>query len=347
MNKLLKKIIDFFSQKEFLFSVFLVFSVLFPWLNSFEIIFFQTQKTFLNFCILLSFLVFSLFKIFPNYYENFLGFFFSKKIEPFLSLVKWGCDLNRKHPYLIGFFYGMCFLSFLLRFEYPDSNSFFFINSTLLVLRNFFIIPFIGVLGLVNWLSQTFSALIENNIISETELSIILTETNQFSQFDKKLFLHLPFFSSSLSVKNGEKYPIETRRTMFSFARIITSIPGKETLKQTTTSVVGTTVTGSATLTLFFAGGQADKAANSALEQTLSNTSKVLNNPEASQKEKDMASYILREVEEASHDWAVNAGSTQAFRGFKFLFSESSIMSKFERYEDLRSQASTLYTIGQ
>jgi len=159
-------------------------------------IFYQTQKTFLNFCVILSLFLLAVFKFYPNFYEKFLEIFFSTKLNPFLGIVKWGCEITKKYPYIIGFCYGVCFLSFFLRFEYPDSDALFFINSVLLILRNVLFIPYIGVLGLLNWLSKTFYGLVERKVISEFELSAILTGNNQFSVFDRKLFPHLPFLSS-------------------------------------------------------------------------------------------------------------------------------------------------------
>ncbi len=61
-------------------------------------------------------------------------------------------------------------------------------------------------------------------------------------------------------------------------------------MKQLTEPRQVTTVTGSITLTAFLAGAQADKAASSTLESTISNATKVLNSPETSLKEKEMAS---------------------------------------------------------
>jgi len=283
-----------------------------------------------------------LFFFFGFFYDKILSFFFSKNGNFFISLIDKGCHLNKKHPYLVGFFYGICFLSFFLRFEMPESSFFNFLNFFLLFIRNLLIIPFMGVLGLLNWVSKTFSNLIQEKVITEGELSTILTQNQQFSAFDKKLFSYLPFLSSQ-----KKNYSLESRRTMFHFSRIMTQIPSKETLRQTTTSVAGTTLTGSVALTCFFAGARTDKNADSNLKQTTSSTSLILQNPATSNKEKDMALFLQREAKDAWNDWAANGGSTQVFRGIKYLISEPGVMSKLERSDNLRSQASTLYTIGQ
>jgi len=200
MKNLFQKIVNFFSKKEFVLSNFISFGLFFPWLNCFEIVFFQSQKSGLQFCFLFSFFLLGSFLLFPFFYDKILSFFFSKNGNFFISLIDKGCHLNKKHPYLVGFFYGICFLSFFLRFEMPESSFFNFLNFFLLFIRNLLIIPFMGVLGLLNWVSKTFSNLIQEKVITEGELSTILTQNQQFSAFDKKLFSYLPFLSSQKKI---------------------------------------------------------------------------------------------------------------------------------------------------
>ena len=237
---------------------------------------------------------------------------------------------------------GFVYYLFFLRFEFPDSSSFFVINSILLIIRNSLIIPYLGVLGLLNWIANTFSDLIQQNIVSEMELSIILNENNQFSAFDEKLFHHLPFL---LSPKKN--YSLESRRTIFSFVRILSFIPSRETLRYTTQSLFGTTLTGSVVITTFAAGVHADNRAEFNRDQAIELISDVFENPKTSPKERTLAALIEKEAKQAYTAWQNEGGDTIVYRGAKVLLSEPNSAAILDRGRKFADHAIDLRSINQ
>lgn len=86
----------------FIWSFFLIFSILFPVLNSIELLFFQTQKTFAIVCLILAWVLFFIFLIFPKIYDFSLNLLFKEYSKVSLTLFRLGNESIKKHPYLVG-----------------------------------------------------------------------------------------------------------------------------------------------------------------------------------------------------------------------------------------------------
>lgn len=194
-------------EKEIIWSSFLIFSVLFPFLNSYELILYGTQKTYFIVCWNLWLLLFLAFLFFPTLYDRTLNRVFSGFSNYFIVFYQKGSNIIKKSPQIVGFFYGCCFLSFFFQHEISDSIFISWITSFLIIARNLSVIPSLGLLGISRWSVESIERTIAEKNISQQDYYYLM---ENFEKFDTTLFSSLPFIRLE-----KHAYNLETRRNMF------------------------------------------------------------------------------------------------------------------------------------
>ncbi len=334
MNLKFLKCLEKLITKEFMVSFFLIFSLLFPWLNSFEIIVFHTQKTFYFYCVFLWLGLFLLFSFFPKIYDLFLNFFFSKMSNTFLFYLEKSYSLLTQFPRTIGVFYGCCFVSFFFLSEMADSKLFFLLNSCLVFLRNFFVLPFLGLVAMLQWILKDFETTIG---LEKLNFAFSSDNPNNFNFFEKEVFPHFRLINSN------QNYNLEIKRHMFRFIKVSTSnMPNSATLKKVSESTVGATVAGSLGATVFFTGVNTDEGVKQNLALAQQDARRVSESPLTTDLEKDTADILLKRIREAHVDWINDSGPTTAIIGARKLIGEYKQEKLVDNSVLLAKQAATL-----
>ncbi len=237
--------------------------------------------------------------------------------------------------------YGFCLLSFYLQIGIPDSFSLKCVMTFFLLLRNALLFPYLGVNFLSSWIFQNFQHLVESQKCSDRIFVFLKDEKSSFPEFDKHFF-------SSLSLINSKKenYSYETRRTMFTFVRTAFSLPGKEQIPTVVRSTIGTTVAGSAAITVYTSGAQTDQLVRDTHEKTINTCDQILSHPNSTSTHKNLASHLKLKMESAREEWFFEAGSNTGVRGAKILISEPTTTRLKNQVQDISFQATKLNEIN-
>lgn len=193
-------------------------------------------------------------------------------------------------PRCIGIFYGICFLSFFLRFELPDSTSLYILNIILLTIRNLLVLPYLGLNSLVYWILSGLKSLIDKNLVSSDIYSFIRDEKFNFEKNNNNYFYSIPLINKKSQASN-----LSTKRTMFSAIRHFSEAMAKEQIKVVTKWTFGTPVSGSLGVQIFTSGVQTDSIMERRQKQTKEFCESIINNPTAPPSAKQIANKMLEE----------------------------------------------------
>lgn len=322
-------------KTSFIWSSFVSFSILFPFLNTIELIAHQTQKTGAILCMVVNVLLFLTFFIFPKVLHFSVELIFHGFSPIFLFLFEKGNNLVNKYPRLVGLFYGLGFLTFLLRLDNADSVILFWLSLVFLIIRNLTIIPAIGFFGLAKWTASVLETLVKENKIKEQDVQLGLKD---FNVFNNKLFPHLP-----LSQNNPNAYSLKTKRMMFGWTvKTLSSLPENQAMKKAVEVTVGSTITGSAGYTLWTTGGRVEDKVNSNLGQTTLWIDEALASPSASPEFRDLARQARVIADKKAVEWAENRGSTRVHTAVAHIFNNADLRASVADANKLANAAAEL-----
>lgn len=323
----------------FIWSSFISFSIFFPFFNTIELVFYQTQKTFLIFCWVLNCLLFLAFLLSPSVYKLSIEYTFSKFSLLFLKFFEIGSGLLNKYPRVVGFFYGICFLSFLFRSEWPDSNSLLFVSSVLLAIRNLTVIPSLGFYSIAKWTSLTLEQLVKEKKLTE---SSIKNSLNDFQLFNSVLFSNLPLIN-----QNPGFYNLETKRYMFGWVKTTTaSLPKGETLSKTVRTTLGTTILGSFGLTTLTAGLKANSRALECLADATEKLEEIQKNSSTSSDIRETAREMAVCVDNAKLFWQNQTKLSAPYTGVKVILNQAQTREATSEVQTLFLESSKLKALS-
>lgn len=172
-------------KKEIVWSFFISIYLFFPLLNSLELIVYGKQGGSIGF-VLFCWCFFSfLFILKPFFYDLSINVMFSNPLGSSMTYLEKFSLFLKDDLRVVGVFYGLCFLSFYLKVEFPSSLFFYLVNAFLLIARNFFVIPYLGLNLVFLWIMVIFNILIEKKILNQT-IFASLKEKNSGCQKSKK-----------------------------------------------------------------------------------------------------------------------------------------------------------------
>lgn len=274
-------------------------------------------------------MLFLAFLSFPSVYKLSIEYTFSKFSLLFLKFFEIGSGLLNKYPRVVGFFYGICFLSFLFSSEWQDSNSLLITSSVLLAIRNLTVIPSLGFYSIAKWTSLKLEQLVKEKKLTE---SSIKNSLNDFQLFNSVLFSNLPLIN-----QNPGLYNLETKRYMFRWVRTTTAnLPEGEALSKTVRTTLGTTLGGGLGLTVFTAGVKANSRALENLAEARDNLEKIQNNSTTSSHIRETAREMAVCVDSAKLFWQNQTKLSAPFTGAKVILNEA-------QTREATSQAQTLF----
>lgn len=334
MNSLFTKI-----KTAFIWSTFITFSLCFPFLNALELILYSTQKTFFIFCLILNCLLFLTFIPFPFVFKLSIEYIFSKFSLLFLQIFETGSQLLNKYPRIVGFFYGICFLSFLFRSEWQNSTSLSILSSVLLAIRNLTVIPSLGFYSLAKWTSLTLDRLVKEKKLTESSIKDSL---NNFELFNSTLFQHLPLVN-----QNPSLYNVETRRYMFRWTRTtINNLPEGEALSRTVRTTIGTTLSGSFGLTMYSTGSKAESSVKANLAEAKTTLEKIANSRTANPALRETAREMCVVVDATKLDWDTHKKHSAPITGIQVLLNEEQTRVTMSQAQNLLLESSKLKALA-
>lgn len=323
-------------KKQFIISSFICFSLIFPFFNSFEIIAWGTQKTFAVYCLILDVVLFCLFLMFSNFYDLCINLMFHNFSLKTLKIFRFFSEKSKEYPRITGFIISLCFLSILIRAEYPTSLWVNWLTSFIIVFRNLLVFPAIGYFSLARWCIKHIEQQISLNRISEAEAKKAMSG-HDFETFNQNFTILVPFSSSNRS----KNYNYTTKRNIIQWARtVLESTPTAQAVTKTVRTTVAMTVPGSAALTLYTTGHNV----NSAVETNVSNTLKwsIVGNKGSTPETDAAAKHLIHEANVLATKWISTSGPNNTFRGLKYWANTGQVPSQLDRSEALALAASKL-----
>ena len=155
------------------------------------------------------------------------------------------------------------------------------------------------------------------------------------TRFDDTIFSKLIFLNLT---KNS--YSLETRRSMFKFVTSVASVPGKETITQTTRTVIGTTTVGSASLATFVTGLKVEQGVTNNHLKVETICTSVKESPFATPEQKEQALGLFKQVGAHQTDWSkFHEPTPTVLKGVRYFVGHSSQTQKWNESHDLVKQA--------
>jgi hypothetical protein len=242
----------------------------------------------------------------------------------------------------LGVFYALSFLHFYLKLELPDIAFFTLLSAFIVVARNTLVMPFLGMNILSNWVFSRLRSQVDSQEI-HSEVFLFLKDPNcTFTEFDSR-------FSSPFPLMNGEKnaYSLTTRRTMFQVLRTMAlSVPGKEQSSTVLRSTLGTTLAGSAAITIYTTGLQSDTAVLNSYKATVEKCNQVLSHAHSTEAQRNIARELQERAVVAKKAWFHDAGTNTTIRGAKILVGEHWASAFKSSTQEISKQVSELHKIS-
>lgn len=331
-------------SKEGVWSLFLCFNILLPFLNTFELSVSGTQNKSFTLVATLNLILFFSFKIMPTFYDWTINLIFSDSILFYLKKVEQSVPILTKYPRSVGVFYGVCLLSFLLRFENPDSTSFYVINVLLLSCRNLFLLPYLGFCSLTYWIMGDLEYRVANHQLSDDIYSFINVKNHHINieRFTSVYFHKLPLVN-----KNSAAYNLTTKRNLLKVVQTFLMTPlSPEKIKIIAKYTFGSTALGTTAVQMGTTGYQTDKIIDSTNAKTNEFCNTVITNSKSTPQDVILAKDLVKQSESAFDSYYSGAGDNTFFRGANRILSRSKITQKLKTSQEVFEDANTLRTIN-
>jgi hypothetical protein len=295
------KIFQFFNRnlsKEFVWSVFLIFSLVLPFFSSLELVFTGTQGKSFFVCFPLWIFVISLFYLFPSFYDFSINVMFSDRNKLFINSFEIGSKTVTKYPKSVGLFYGLCFLALFAKLEFPEISSLFYVSCFLSVLKNLLLLPYLGYLALMRWISID---------LNSKKLPIETWHEYSFYQFDNKIFDSLPLINNKKQL-----YQLQTRRNMTAWVQSMVNIPNLATLAKSSRALFGSSAVGGGFILATSSGIGTEQSVEINLDKADQATTTVFSSSNVSDGLKQKAYDTKLEAEKVKCDWLATHGNVPA-----------------------------------
>lgn len=169
-------------------------------------------------------------------------------------------------------------------------------------------------------------------------MSLDLITSPDFHVFNKIIFPKLALLNC-----NQNAYNLQTRCSMFKLVSSSMTIPGKEIMTKTTTSVFGTTVLGGVSIVAYMTGQRVDNAVEYGTQSATKSSQYVLNNVYATDQQRAEAIALLKQAKDFNDVWTSNQRIIPStVKGFRFFAGESNQTKKLAESLGLSKQGNDL-----